>query len=129
MKEINIKCCACYYFDDIIKFEDFDLDNILIHEKSYENILVYNISYKTLIGGKPLRIRFYKLDGFIRVFDGTRYVVLFGTEKYDFIYNTITYLIEVKSGITYVISHNYVKSKVDSFDSLPLEKALTLHMV
>ena len=28
----------CYYFDDIIKIEDFDLDNIIIDEKSYENI-------------------------------------------------------------------------------------------
>ena len=29
----------CYYFDGIIKLEDFDLDNILI-EKSHENILI-----------------------------------------------------------------------------------------
>ena len=27
LKEINIKNCTCYYFDDINKFEDFDLDN------------------------------------------------------------------------------------------------------
>ena len=33
----------------MIKLEDFDLDNILIDEKSYENSLVYNISYKILI--------------------------------------------------------------------------------
>ena len=85
LKEINTKNCMCYYFDDIIKFEDFHLDNILIDKKSYENILVFNISYKTLIGAKPLRIRFNKVDGFIRVYGGTRYLVLFGTEKYDFI--------------------------------------------
>ena len=29
-----------YYFDDIIKIEDFDLDYILIDEKSHENILL-----------------------------------------------------------------------------------------
>ena len=85
LKEINTKNCMCYYFNDIIKFEDFHLDNILIDKKSYENILVFNISYKTLIGAKPLRIRFNKVDGFIRVYGGTRYLVLFGTEKYDFI--------------------------------------------
>ena len=54
-------------------------------------------------------MRIVKLDkiyGFIRVYDGTRYLVLFGTEKYDFIYNRIRYLrVGVKSGITYVISH------------------------
>ena len=28
----------CYYFDDIIKLEDFDIYNILADEKSHENI-------------------------------------------------------------------------------------------
>ena len=36
LKEINVKNHSCYYFDDIIKFEDFDLDDILIDEKSNE---------------------------------------------------------------------------------------------
>ena len=35
LKEISINL-RCYYFDDIIKFKDFDLDNILIGEKSYK---------------------------------------------------------------------------------------------
>ena len=96
LKEIDIKNCTCYYFDDIIKFEDFDLDNILI-EESYENILFYNILYKSLIDSKPLRIRFDKIQGFIRVYVGTRYLVLFGSEKYDSICNKIRILISVKS--------------------------------
>ena len=50
-----------------IKLEDIDFDNILIDEKSLKNILIYDISYKTLIGLKPLRIRFGKIDGFIRI--------------------------------------------------------------
>ena len=58
--------------DDIIEIEDFDPDNILIDENSYENILVYNNLRKSLIDCKPLRIRFDKIDGFIRVYDGTR---------------------------------------------------------
>ena len=73
MKEINIKNCNYYYFHNIIKTEDFDFDKFSLGEKSYENILVYDFSYKTLIGEKPLRIRFHKVDAFIRVYDGTRY--------------------------------------------------------
>ena len=72
-----------YYFDDIIKLKDFDLDNILIYERSYENILIYDTSYQTLIGSKPLRIRFNKMDGIIRIYHGTRYLTLLGSEKYD----------------------------------------------
>ena len=32
----------------------------------------------------------------------------------------------MKSGITYAISHNYIKIKVDSHDSLPPEKTLVI---
>ena len=53
LKDIDIKNCTCYYFDDIIKIEYFYLDNILIDEKSYKNVLVYNISYKSLIDCQP----------------------------------------------------------------------------
>ena len=53
-----------------------------------------------MIYAKPLRIKLDKIDGFIRVYDGTRYLVLFGSEKHDFIYNRIRYLISVKSGTT-----------------------------
>ena len=79
----------CYYFDDIIKFEDFNSDNILIDEKSPENILIYDMSYKILDGTKPFHIRFNKIDGFVRNDDGNRYLTLFGSEKYDTIYNRI----------------------------------------
>ena len=39
----------------MIEIEDFDLDNILIGEKSYENILVIleKTSHKILIAAKP----------------------------------------------------------------------------
>ena len=129
LKEVDIKNRARFYFDDINKIEDFDLDNILIDKKSYRNILFYNISYKSLIDYKPLRIRFDKIAGFIRVYDGTRYLVLFGSEKYDSIYDRIIYLINVKSGITYIISYNYAAIKVDTYDSFPLEKTMTLRNV
>ena len=60
-----------------------------------------------------LRIRFDKIDGFIRVYDGTRYLVLFGSQKNGFTYNRIIYLIGVKSSIANVISRYYAKIKVD----------------
>ena len=89
----------CYYFDDIIEIEDFDFNNILIDKKSYQNILVYSISCN-LVGAKPLRIRFDKVDEFIRVYDGIKYLVLLSPEKCDSISNRTRYLIGEKSGIT-----------------------------
>ena len=40
LKEINTKNGTYYYIDDITKFEDFDINNILIGKKLYENYLV-----------------------------------------------------------------------------------------
>ena len=45
-------------------------------------------------------------------------------KKYDAIYNRIRYLIRIKRSITYVFHHYYAKIKVDSYDSLPIEKTL-----
>ena len=64
--------------------------------------------YKTFMGAKP----FDEIYRFIRVYDETRYLVLFEGEKHDFICTSIRYLKEVESGITYVISHYYVKTQI-----------------
>ena len=82
-----------------------------------------------MIATKPLCIKFDKIDGFIRVYDRTRYLVLFESEKNDCIYNGIRYLTGVKSGITYAISHNYAKIKVDSYNSLPLGKTYVILLI
>ena len=58
--------------------------------KSFKNVLIIKFhtkTFHTLIGAKPSRIRFDKIDRFINVCDGTRYFVLFGSEKYDAIFN------------------------------------------
>ena len=44
LKEINIKNRMCYYFNDIKRV----VGKILLNKKSYKNILIYVISYKTL---------------------------------------------------------------------------------
>ena len=55
--------------------------HIFIDEKLDENILVYSMLYKYINWLKPFRIRFDEIDEFIRVYDGTRYLALFGSEK------------------------------------------------
>ena len=132
LKEIHIKNCTCYYFGDIMRVVGIDFDNILLDKKSYktyENILIDNIPYKTFMGTKPLRIRFDEMDGFIKIYDGIRYLMLFGPEQYDAIYNRIRYLISEKSGITDIITHNFARIRIDSCNSLPIQKKLFFHDV
>ena len=56
LKEINAKNRTCYYFDDITRMIDIGFNNILLNEKSYENILIYDISYKIFMGAESLLI-------------------------------------------------------------------------
>ena len=101
-KKVRFKNRTCYYLDDIIKLEVFDLDDILIDEKSHKTVLIYDISCKTLIDSKPLRIRFDNIDRFIKIYVRTRYLALFGSEKYEAIYNRIRYVIS-QSKLTLMI--------------------------
>ena len=52
---------------------------------------------------------FAKVDGFIRIYDETRY----------FTYN-IWYIISLKRGITYIFPHYFAKIKVASYDTLSI---------
>ena len=84
-----------------------------------------------MIGAKPLRIRFDKIDEFTTVYDGTRYLVLLRPKRYDPIYNKIRYLLSPKSVVSHIFFLSYPffrnifanifsKVKVDSYDSLAL---------
>ena len=88
LKEIDIKHCACYYSDDI-RVGDFGFNNFLLSSKLFENTLIYDISYKTFMSARALGISFDKVDGI-------RYLLLFGPERYDAIYDRVRYLINKK---------------------------------
>ena len=56
LNKTDIKNRTCYYFHDIMRVLDIDFSDVLLSEKSYENILIFDISYKTFMGAKPLHI-------------------------------------------------------------------------
>ena len=102
LKEIDIKNCTCYYFDDIIRTRNRDIysSDILLDEKLYKenhkNILIYDISYKTSTGAKPLRFMVDKIEAFLKVHNRIRYLVLFDYGWCDEICNNIKYLTSEK---------------------------------
>ena len=114
-KKNDIRNCACYYLDDIMRVEGIDFDNILLDEKSYENILTHDISYKTFMGAKTfILIRFDKVDGIIKIYNGTRYLELLGPRIYNAIYDKINYLISEKIDAKYIINHNFARIKIQN---------------
>ena len=99
LKEIDTENRTCYYFDDVMRAWDIDVEidfsDISLEEKLYkennENILIHEISYKYSTDAKPLRIRYDKIDGFIKIHNKIRYLVLF--DWCDKVYDRIKHLI------------------------------------
>ena len=130
LKESDIKKCACYCFDGIIEDIDINFSNILLDKNLFENILVYDISYKPSTGPKPLRIRFDKIDGFIRVRGSEfTYLVLFDYGLFDKICDGIKYLISEKCSIGDSIIYFFGRIRIDSSNYLPIEETLNFHNI
>ena len=54
LKEVDIKNRVCYCFNGIINGTKINFSNISLDKKFYENISVYDISYKTSTGPKTI---------------------------------------------------------------------------
>ena len=87
------------------------------------------MTFHTFTSSKLLSIRF-EINGFIKIYDGVRYLVLPGSVLYmKFTIGLDRYLISKKSGITNNIHQNFAKIRIDSYNYLPVEKTLTFHNI
>ena len=84
--------------------------------------MIDHISYKTLIGAKPLRIIFDKVDGFFGDYGEAKYLVLIYSEKYDAIFDRIRYILGLKSSISYVLLITMQKSRLIQMIISPQKK-------
>ena len=77
LKKIDIKNRTCYYFDDIMTVIDIDFSGILLNKKSYK--LIFNLWHfkQNFHGCKTIVYLVQKIDGFFKIYDGVRYLVLF----------------------------------------------------
>ena len=78
-KKNDIENRTCYYVDYTMEIIDINFQIYFVRrKKKEENISNYIISYKaTFMGSIPLRIRFNEINGFIKIYDGIRYSLLF----------------------------------------------------
>ena len=77
-----------------------------------------------------MHTKFDKIDGFIISLDGKiKHLILFDYGLFNKICDKIKYLISKKSGIRNNINHNFGKIRIESYNSLPIERILTFHNV
>ena len=85
--------------------------------------------HKTSTGAKSSRFRFDKINGYIKIHDRIRYLVLFDYERFDKICDRIKYLISEKKGITDSNNQNSGRIRIELYNSLPIAKILTFHNI
>ena len=89
VKYISIKNHPNYFFDDIINIKNFDPNNIKMDEKSYKNILIYNIAYVTTKDLKYMKINsvnllhliFNKVNEYFEEINGNKYLMIVSTNE------------------------------------------------
>ena len=89
VKDIDMKICTYYFFNDISNIKSFDSNNIEIDEKSYKNVLIYYIGYVTIKyskyvkynGVNPLYLIFSKVNRYFEESNGNQYLALVPTNE------------------------------------------------
>ena len=84
VKDIDIKNCTYYFFNDIINIKHFDPNNIKIDKKSYKDILIYYIGYVIIKDLKyvkinsvnPLYFILNKVNGYFEEINKNKYLTL-----------------------------------------------------
>ena len=148
IKQINIKSRTYYFHNDIINTEAEECDSNLlkIDKKSYKDIDIYFIGYITIkkIGGyeniysvNPLYLIIGKVDGHIEENNGNKYLVFDSidenkevlkkyTERWDGTKNEIETINGSKKD---EYGKDFTKIKFNTYDNLPLNRLLKLHML
>ena len=74
-----------------------------------------------------MRIGYDEIHGFIKIQDRIRCLILFGYGWFEKICDKIKYLVSEKSGIADSINHNFSRIRIDSYNSLLIDKILSFH--
>ena len=88
VKDINIKNRTYYFFNDIIKIETFDPNDIKIDEKSWKKkFFVYYTEYVTIkeyvkrYNVNSLYLNFRHVNGYFEEINGNKFLMLVPTNK------------------------------------------------
>ena len=145
IKQINIKNWTYYFHNNIINIKEFN-SSLLKIDKKYKDIDIYYIGYITIkkIGDyeniysvNPLYLIIGKVDGHIEENNGNKYLVFDSidenkevlkkyTERWDGTKNEIETINGSKKG---EYGKDFTKIKFNTYDNLPLNKLLKLHML
>ena len=148
LKQINIKNRTYYFYKDIIDLENFDSSLLKLNKKSYKDIGIYNTGYitikkvgdyKNIYSVNPLCLRINHVHRYIEEVGVNKYLIFDSMDlhsidenkellkKYNDVFNGIMDKIKEISNDDSDYDKDYMKTKFNFDDNLPLYKPLNLH--
>ena len=138
VKQINIKNQTYYFYNGIIDIKIFDASLLKIDKKSYKDIDVYYIGYKTkkkiddcenICSVNPLYLSIDHANGYIEEKKGNKYLISDSADKNKELlkkkkWNGIKNKIKEVDDSEFDYEKDYMKIQCNSDDNLPLNKPL-----
>ena len=145
VKQISIKNRTYYFYNDMINLKNLEPNLSKIDRKSYKNIGIYNIGYITIkkiddyeniYSVNPLYLNVNHTNGYIEEKNENKYLIFDSADenkelikKYQDVWNGIRNKIEAMGNGGCDYEKDFMKTKFNSDDNLPLNKPLKFHIM
>ena len=145
VKKIKIKTQTYYFYSDIIDIKNFNAGLLKIDKKSYKGIGIYNIGYITkkkiddcekIYSVNPLYLLISHASGYIEEKGVNKYLVFDSVDenkellkKCSDVFNGIRDKIKEINSDECHYEKDYMKTKFNSDDDLPLNKPLKFYLM
>ena len=145
VKQISIKNRTYYFYNDMINLKNLEPNLSKIDRKSYKNIGINNIGYITIkkiddyeniYSVNPLYLNVNHTNGYIEEKNENKYLIFDSADenkelikKYQDVWNGIRNKIEAMGNGGCDYEKDFMKTKFNSDDNLPLNKPLKFHIM
>ena len=144
-KQIEIKNRTYYFYNDMINLKTFEPNLLKIDKKSYKNIPIYNNGcitikkiddYGSIYSVNPFYLQVNHANGYIKEKNGNKYLIFDTTDenkellkKYSVVWSGIKNKIKIINVGECDYEKDFMKTKFNSDDDLPLNKPLKFHIM
>ena len=140
LKQINIKNRTCYFYNDIINLDEFDVSKIKVDKKDFNDINIYYLGFEhkkkisecdVINSANPLYLRIVNTNGqFKKGKDHVWYLLISDDifKKLVDIFESIKNIITEKTGNAVDYDKDYMKIKFESNNIFPEGKDVNVRM-
>ena len=140
LKQINIKNRACYFYNDIINLDEFDVSKIKVDKKDFNDINIYYLGFEhkkkisecdVINSVNPLQLRIVNTNGQFKKGKDDVWYLLISDDVFKNlvdIFESIKNIITEKTWDAVDYDNDYMKIKFESNNIFPEGKDVNVRM-